>query len=86
MILVCGIGISQSDLIILESHVADSTRKEKAAALLYIIQRNQPNSNNLIQTPVRDAINRLAYNDQISFLFLSALPFPCQHIQSVVFG
>lgn len=72
---VSGTGIIQGDLIILESHVAYSTSKEKAAVQFYIMQCTKPNINDLIKTPIRDAINRFAYNDKISFLFLNVFTF-----------
>lgn len=64
--LVCGTGISQTDLVILEKHVVYSLSKEKTTARFYIMQCNQPN-NEAIQVPIKDVLERF---DSLHFCFV----------------
>ncbi|XP_038884898.1 uncharacterized protein LOC120075512 isoform X4 [Benincasa hispida] len=52
-------GINQSDLKILESHVVYSLSKEKSAVCFYIIQCTRSATEDVIQVPIRDAVNSL---------------------------
>lgn len=58
MILVNGIGINQTDLLVLESHVVFSVSKEKAAVCFFIIQCTKTVSEEIIQIPIQDVIGR----------------------------
>ena len=58
VILTCGTGINQSDLVVLESHVVYSLSKEKTATRFYIIQSTRSISGEL-QVPIKDVIERL---------------------------
>ncbi|KAJ6715661.1 ALEURONE LAYER MORPHOGENESIS PROTEIN [Salix viminalis] len=52
-------GIDQSDLVVLDSHVTYSTRKEKTAAYFYIIQFTKADYIVALQTPIKNVINSL---------------------------
>ena len=58
MILVHETGINQSDLLVVESHAVCSLSKEKTAARFYIIQCTQSVNEDVIQVPLKDAIER----------------------------
>lgn len=71
MIFVNGIGISQNDLLVLESHVVFSDSKEKAAACFFIVQCTQSGKGD-IQLPIKDVIDRymISFVYVIIYLFL----------------
>ncbi|KAF9663238.1 hypothetical protein SADUNF_Sadunf17G0017600 [Salix dunnii] len=52
-------GIDQSDLVVLDSHVTYSTRKEKTAAYFYIMQFTKADYSIALQTPIKNVINSL---------------------------
>ncbi|KAJ6420579.1 hypothetical protein OIU84_028009 [Salix udensis] len=52
-------GIDQSDLVVLDSHVTYSTRKEKTAAYFYIMQFTKADYIVALQTPIKNVINSL---------------------------
>ncbi|WCJ30058.1 hypothetical protein M5689_011642 [Euphorbia peplus] len=52
-------GIKQSSLLVLEKHIVYSTSKEKAATAFYIMQCTEPDTNHVIDHPVRDVIDSL---------------------------
>ncbi|KAK9932414.1 hypothetical protein M0R45_019653 [Rubus argutus] len=54
-------GISQTDLLVLESHVVFSDGKEKAAAYFFIVQCTQSGNGDIIQVPIKDVINRVVF-------------------------
>ncbi|XP_043704019.1 uncharacterized protein LOC122654106 isoform X2 [Telopea speciosissima] len=51
--------IDQTDLMVLESHVVYSITKRKTAACFYIMQCTKPINEDIIQVPIKDAINSL---------------------------
>ncbi|XP_042508042.1 uncharacterized protein LOC122084072 isoform X2 [Macadamia integrifolia] len=51
--------IDQTDLMVLESHVVYSITKRKTAAWFYIMQCTKPINEDIIQVPIKDAINSL---------------------------
>ncbi|KAK1568460.1 hypothetical protein Q3G72_024811 [Acer saccharum] len=52
-------GFNQSDLIIVGSDVVYSLSKEKTAARFYLVQCTQPNIDDVINIPIKDAIDSL---------------------------
>lgn len=68
MILVNGIGINQTDLLVLESHVVFSVSKEKAAACFFIIQCTKTVSEEIFQIPIQDVIDRYGCRNRLLFL------------------
>ncbi|XP_039172938.1 uncharacterized protein LOC108960819 [Eucalyptus grandis] len=50
--------ISQAHLSILESHIVYSLGKEKSTSRFYIMQWTQPTSEDAVQVPIKDAIDR----------------------------
>ncbi|XP_059448657.1 uncharacterized protein LOC132179866 isoform X2 [Corylus avellana] len=52
-------GINQSDLLVLESHAVYSLSKEKTTARFYIIRCTQSVNEDVIQVPLKDAIESL---------------------------
>ncbi|KAF8393888.1 hypothetical protein HHK36_020086 [Tetracentron sinense] len=51
-------GINQADLIVLESHVVYSLSKQKTAARFYLMQCTKSINEDIIQVPIKDAIDR----------------------------
>ncbi|KAJ4968119.1 hypothetical protein NE237_014820 [Protea cynaroides] len=51
--------IDQSDLMLLESHVVYSITKGKTAAWFYLMQCTKPINEDIIQVPIKDAVNSL---------------------------
>ena len=77
MIFVNGIGISQSDVLFLESHVVFSDSEKNAAALFYIVQCTKSGMRD-IEFPIKDVIDRYTIFisvNVIMYLFLSITYF-----------
>ena len=79
VILQCGTGINQSDLVVLESHVVYSLSKEKTAARFYIMQSTRSISEEL-QVPIKDVIERL-----VQFFIGTSLLLVCGGRQGVIY-
>lgn len=58
IILIHGTGISQADLMVLESHVVYSLSKERTACRFYIMQCTQSINEDISQIPINEAIDR----------------------------
>ena len=58
IILIYGTGISQADLMVLESHVVYSLSKEKTASRFYIMQCTQSINEDIGQIPINEVIER----------------------------
>lgn len=67
MILLNGIGINQTDLLLLERHVVFSVSSKKAAACFFIIQCTKTVSEGIIPVPIKDVIDR--YGSGNTFLY-----------------
>lgn len=58
MILLHATGINETDLLVLESHAVYSLSKEKTAVRFYIMQCAKSVKEDVVQIPIKDAIER----------------------------
>lgn len=68
MILVCGTGINQTDLMVSERHAVYSLSKEKTAARFYIMQCIKSVNEDVDQVPIKDTIDRFGTRQKLLFV------------------